>query len=305
MKISVVIPTYNYAHYLTFALDSVLAQTRAADEIIVVDDGSTDNTREVAARYAPQIHYVYQPNAGLSAARNTGTRLASGDWIAYLDSDDAWKPDKLLRQEEAVRRTPQVSLVFTGFWYLHPDGSFSEGETPTPPERLWPGLRARNLITGSGSSAMVRRTSVLEAEGFNEALRSCEDWDLWVRLKARAEFGVVPERLTIIRVTPQSMSTNAQRMIDSMEAIRETTLLHGLSGITRLLWTGRIRSVAQMHAAITMGAFSRDLERKHIVKSVLYWPNPWFEPRRYLVLVRNLVGHEFYKRVSSMFSRSG
>jgi len=301
MRISVVIPTYNYAHYLAYALDSVLTQTRPPDEIIVVDDGSTDNTRDVLARYEHRIRYVYQPNAGLSAARNTGTKLATGDWVAYLDSDDAWKPDKLLKQEEAVSRNPEAILVYTGFWYLNPDGSFSEGATTLAPDRLWPSLRARNPIIASTS--MAQRAAVLDAGGFNETLTSCEDWDLWVRLKVRGQFAVVPERVTIYRLTPQSMSTNVRRMIDNMEAIRETSLLHGLRGLSRIVWTRRIRSVAHMHAAITAGGYSRTLEREHIIRSFVFWPSPWYEPRRCLVLLRNLMRPEAYKRFTSAYRK--
>jgi len=93
--ISVVIPTYNYARYVTQAVDSVLAQTYPAGEIVVVDDGSTDNTRERLQPYWARIHYVYQANQGLSAARNAGIRVARGDVIALLDSDDLWHPRKL------------------------------------------------------------------------------------------------------------------------------------------------------------------------------------------------------------------
>jgi glycosyltransferase involved in cell wall biosynthesis len=297
MKISVVIPTHNYGHYLGFAIDSVLAQTRFPEEIIVVDDGSTDNTRDIAARYVSKIRYVYQNNAGLSAARNTGTAAASGDWVAYLDSDDAWKPGKLEAQEAAILRTPGAVVAYTGALLMQPDGAVSEAIPAMPGEQIWPLLRCRNIIPAS--SSMARRASVLEVGGFNEELRACEDWDLWVRLKFKGSFAAVAEPLTVIRQTPQSMSSSTQRMLDNMEAIRETALLHGLSGFSRTLWTRRIRSVAQMHAAFTVDDESR-LQRAHLVQSILYWPNPLFEFRRYRALLRNLIGASAYKRVSAI-----
>jgi len=300
MKISVVIPTFNYGHYLPAAIESVLRQTRPPDEIVVVDDGSTDDTKQVVARYEPQVRYFYQPNAGLSAARNTGTRLAAGDWTAYLDSDDAWEPEKLRKQENAIRNMPGALVAYTGFRYLYSDGTFSKCEPATSPERLWPALRARNLLPAS--SVMAHRESVIKAGGFNETLRSCEDWDLWVRLRLRGPFAAAPECLTTVRVTPQSMSSNAQRMIDNMEAILDGTLLQGLSGLSRVAWTRRIRSVAELHAAITVGAFSRSQERERLIKSLLLWPSPFYESRRYLILLRNLLGPEAYKRLSRLFS---
>ncbi|MCB1713751.1 MAG: glycosyltransferase family 2 protein, partial [Candidatus Competibacteraceae bacterium] len=98
VTISVIIPAHNRAHTLPRALDSVLAQTRPADEVILVDDGSTDDTAALLQAHYPTVRYLHQPNQGVSAARNSGIRLARGDWIALLDSDDAWLPHKLACQ---------------------------------------------------------------------------------------------------------------------------------------------------------------------------------------------------------------
>ncbi|MCK4819314.1 glycosyltransferase family 2 protein, partial [bacterium] len=107
-NVSVIIPTCNRAEYITQAIDSVLAQTYTDYEIIVVDDGSTDNTKEVMEPYMDRIRYIYQENAGVSAARNTGIKAAKGDWVAFLDSDDEWLPGKLAVQIRAVERHPQL-----------------------------------------------------------------------------------------------------------------------------------------------------------------------------------------------------
>lgn len=102
--ISVIIPAYNRANYVTKAIDSVLAQTYTDYEIIVVDDGSTDNTKDVLQPYMDRINYIYQENRGVSAARNTGIQVASGNWMAFLDSDDIWLPEKLSIQMEYINR---------------------------------------------------------------------------------------------------------------------------------------------------------------------------------------------------------
>src|SRR5689334_19281127 len=143
MRTSVVIPAYNYGRYLGRAIDSALAQTRPVDEIIVVDDGSTDNTREVAESFGERIIYVYQKNKGLSAARNTGIRKATGDWVAFLDADDWWHPDKIKRQLEAASKDPEIGLVYTASWVVTPEGD----KTPTTladPNHLWPAIRYNN-----------------------------------------------------------------------------------------------------------------------------------------------------------------
>jgi glycosyltransferase involved in cell wall biosynthesis len=110
MKISVIIPSWNRADRLAAALDSVRAQSVAPHEIIVVDDGSTDNTRELLGRHYRDVRYIFQQNQGVSHARNTGITAANGDWIALLDSDDRWEPRKLERQQAAIRANPGCKL---------------------------------------------------------------------------------------------------------------------------------------------------------------------------------------------------
>jgi glycosyltransferase involved in cell wall biosynthesis len=111
-RISVIVPAYNSERYLGEALQSVLSQTRRPFEVIVVDDGSSDGTPSVASSFGDDVHYVRQPNGGIGAARNHGVDLAAGDYIAFLDADDVWEPDKLERQLAALEEEPQPDLVF-------------------------------------------------------------------------------------------------------------------------------------------------------------------------------------------------
>ena len=117
-RVSVIIPTYNREEYVVKAIDSVLGQKFDDYEFIVVDDGSTDNTKEIVNKYGDMIRYIYQHNSGVSAARNTGIKLAKGEWVAFLDSDDEWRPDYLLTQIEYGRAEslafvcrPRISLL--------------------------------------------------------------------------------------------------------------------------------------------------------------------------------------------------
>ncbi len=120
--ISVVIPNYNNAPTLARAIDSVLAQSHPAFEIVVVDDGSTDASAEVAAGFGERIRYVRQPNGGVSAARNNGARLAQGDWIAFLDADDVYLPDRLAAHARWIAREPDIDFLFADQEYREPDG---------------------------------------------------------------------------------------------------------------------------------------------------------------------------------------
>ena len=122
-KVSVIIPAYNCAHYICHAVDSVLAQTFPDFELVVVDDGSTDNTRELLKQYGSQIKYIYQQNKDMTAARNTGINHSSGEYIAFLDSDDIWLANKLERQIVLLDQAPEVGLVYCWHYYIDPAGN--------------------------------------------------------------------------------------------------------------------------------------------------------------------------------------
>jgi glycosyltransferase involved in cell wall biosynthesis len=124
--VSVVIPSYNSAHHISETLESVFSQSYRPHEIIVVDDGSTDDTRAVLEKYSDRIIYVYQKNAGEPAARNTGIRRASGEFIAFLDADDLWLPNKLTLQMDYFEKHPEVDLVYTDMKQFNENGIVHE-----------------------------------------------------------------------------------------------------------------------------------------------------------------------------------
>ena len=179
--VSVVIPCYGQARFLGEAIESALAQTGASLDIIVVDDGSPDNTREVAARY-PQARYVYQVNQGISAARNTGLRESHGEYIVFLDADDRLLPGAIAAGLACFARHPESAFVYGDFRFM--------AESGTPLERrvrhqldldLYGGLLRRNHI--EMTSTVLFRRAVLEASGgFITELRSAEDYELLLRI---------------------------------------------------------------------------------------------------------------------------
>jgi glycosyltransferase involved in cell wall biosynthesis len=184
MNISVVIPTHNRARTLPRALDSVLAQTLRATEIIVVDDGSTDDTGCLVAGRYPRVRYLLQGNRGVSAARNRGIRAARGDWIALLDSDDVWLRTKLAAQVSLLQERPGHRLCHTEeIWIRHGVRVNAMKKHTKAGGHIFRACLPLCVI--SPSSALIHRTLFDEVGLFDESLPACEDYDLWLRVCAR------------------------------------------------------------------------------------------------------------------------
>jgi len=195
---SVIIPTFNRAAFLAEAIDSVLAQTEKDFELIVVDDGSTDQTSELVAAYGKQIHYLFQPNAGVSAARNFGIRHAKGRFITFLDSDDLWLPKKLSRQIEWMAVHPDIMLCYTDEIWIRRGVRVNQKKIHAKAGGwIYPLCLPRCLIS---PSAVLMRRELFDAAGlFDEQLPICEDYDLWLRVASRFEVGFIPEPLIVKR----------------------------------------------------------------------------------------------------------
>jgi glycosyltransferase involved in cell wall biosynthesis len=288
MKISVVIPAYNAAVFLPRCLKSVFAQTLKPDEVIVVDDGSTDNTASLATQLGATV--IRRPNGGLSAARNTGIKHAASEWIALLDADDLWSPEKLQRQVLCLG--PDVVLAYTGIRIFDNTGVLDERPAADAVVSTKV-LRFRNPITPS--SVLVKRDAVLQAGGFREDIRACEDWEMWVRLQRMGQFAAIPEALTDYYVHPCSLSANPEEMLHALDRILDTTLLSDLKGFERWLWRQRIRAVQLCSA----GLIARDNHLKnellYMLRSLRSWPSPFWEPKRFAlcaVSARNVLWKE-------------
>lgn len=196
--ISVIIPTHNRGRMLTEAIDSVLAQEYRPVELIIVDDGSTDNTSEVLQNYGPCLSRIRQENRGVSAARNAGISAASGEYIAFLDSDDLWLPQKLASQAAFFDHHPEALICQTEEIWIR-NG-----------RRVNPKLRHRkvsgmifepslHLCLVSPSAVMIRRPLFEKVGLFNESLPACEDYDLWLRVSCRYPIHLIPDPLIIKR----------------------------------------------------------------------------------------------------------
>jgi glycosyltransferase involved in cell wall biosynthesis len=274
IKISVVIPAYNAAVFLSRCLKSVFAQTLKPEEVIVVDDGSTDNTAALAAELGARV--VSRTNGGLSAARNAGIQSASSDWIALLDADDLWAPEKLERQAASIH--PDTVLVYTGI-RIFDDNGVREERPAMDAASARDVLRYRNPICPS--TVLVRRDAVMRDGGFREDIRSCEDWEMWFRLLRVGTFEPITDPLTDYYVYPQSLSANPGKMLVAFDRILDTTLVADLRGFARWAWRKRIRAVQLCSAGLIARDNRLQGEVGYMLQSLQAWPSPFWEPRRF------------------------
>jgi glycosyltransferase involved in cell wall biosynthesis len=217
-RVSVVIPAYGNAHFLGEAVQSVLDQTRPADEVIVVDDGSPDESAAVARSFGDAVRLLEQANAGVAAARNAGAAASTGDLLAFLDADDVWLPEKLEKQVARFAETPDAGLVHCGFTTIDEQGrrletrvEGLEGRAAGDMLHILTGQRGR--LHGGGSSMMLTRGAFDESGGFDARLPPTEDWDMTFRVMRRRPIAFVPEPLLLYRQHPG----NAHRQIERVE----------------------------------------------------------------------------------------
>ncbi|QLA16548.1 glycosyltransferase family 2 protein [Desulfolutivibrio sulfoxidireducens] len=243
VTVTAIIPTYNRAGMVGEAVDSVLSQTFGDFELFVVDDGSTDDTAGVLARFEdPRLAVVRTRNRGVAAARNLGVGMARGRFVAFLDSDDTWLPEKLARQTAYMERTGLAASQTQETWirrgrrvnprraHLKRDGDFFQS--------------ALALCLVSPSSAMIRGEFFDRVGGFDEGLPACEDYDLWLRMLLRGPIGLVDEELTVRRGgRPDQLSAR-------------------FVGLDLF----RIRSLAKILGAEKMSPWHRDCMEKELVR---------------------------------------
>ena len=209
--VSVVIPCYRQSHFLPEALESVFAQTYPGVEVIVVNDGSDDDTEAVAKRYGDRVRYLYQENGGLSSARNAGIRVAAGEWIQLLDADDMLTPEKIALQVAAVADRPEVDIIYSGYWCFGPSRpgrhwTYSTVEFSKNPFTAFVMDWERGLSIPS--HAFLIHKSCFERGGFfDTSLPNHKDWDRQIRFAAAGmKYLYVPGQTALYRTTRDSMS---------------------------------------------------------------------------------------------------
>jgi glycosyltransferase involved in cell wall biosynthesis len=223
LRVSVVIPSYNRAQYLSSAIDSIISQSYPIYEIIVVDDGSSDDTAGVCARYGKPVRYVYQDNAGPSSARNTGIEHATGELLAFLDSDDTWLPGKTERQVALFERDQSLGLCATANYNCDENGTITDLHCicPTNPSRIRREIFIRSLFCTP--SVMVRRECFRHVGMFDTSYKFGEDWDMWIRILGRYRGAFIAEPLCKCPRLSSGISGagGAQNYIDWLDIIKK------------------------------------------------------------------------------------
>jgi glycosyltransferase involved in cell wall biosynthesis len=224
--ISVVIPVHNREQLIARSIDSVMAQTLAADEIIVVDDASTDRTADVVSNAAKSYSnlrlVLLKENVGASRARNVAVGIAKGDLIAFLDSDDIWHTDKLSKQVKEFNADRHLVAVFCGIEAVSADTGARIKITPKPRVTLDDLYHSNSLMTMS--CALIAKSALVAVAGFDETLPTCEDWDLFIRLAEIGNIAVVQEALVEQMMhRGHRLSRDRLRVLTGFKALFEKT----------------------------------------------------------------------------------
>ncbi|MFA5038111.1 MAG: glycosyltransferase [Candidatus Omnitrophota bacterium] len=276
-KVSVIIPTYNCAKFLPDALDSVLKQTFQDFEIIVVDDGSTDNTRGLIKSYMDKhpgkINYVYQENMGLACARNTAIRHSKGEYIAILDADDMFMPNRLEEEIQAFERNPGIGVVHANISWLSEEGGVLS--TPKRNKKVLSGnifnaifLRDAHV---SISTILVKKECFDKAGLFDENLTrlGCEDRDMWLRISQHYPFLYIDNVLGLYRLRQGSMSKDQAKMLKARYYVINKFCPAGSLSLLRRKALSRIHK-DQGDGFLVLG--NRHSAKQEFLKSLKFWP---------------------------------
>ena len=277
--VSIVTPTYNRSDFLPEAIDSVLGQTYENFELIIVDDGSTDDTQALVESYQkdPRIRYFYQANQGQSVARNRGIAESKGEFICFLDSDNAWLPQKLERSLLEFERFPAAHIVY-GNSILIDENSAEIGKSTM---KRYSGRITHHLLKDnfvSMNTTMTRRQCFDEMGGFNESDRVAEDYELWLRFSTKFEFRYIPEFLGFYRKMDNQISSDKQQRYEGNERL----LLKFLEQYPNAV-TGKQRRRGLSHFYIRKARYEMSVRAfraalSDIAAAIQYdpwWQGPW------------------------------
>ena len=293
MKISAVIPAYNSAQFIRAAISSIQAQTSPVDEIIVVDDGSSDDTEQVLAQLSANIIYHKQANQGPSAARNKGIELASGDWIAFLDADDQWTPDKISKQLQTLAAYPELKLIAGDMAEIDNDdrlitesvlakhqllATFKHLAGHAVPNALAALVRKNFIPTGT---VLVKRDTVVDAGLFSADIRFGEDLELWAKIATHHPISCLPDSLMLRRQHGNNATQASENMLLDLTKVAESIRLYAAAQLSQqgvnpdqlvadAYWTLGYWYFAAGDMAKAKPAFAKSLKQQFKLNSLLY-----------------------------------
>ena len=274
--VSVVIPAFNMALFVRDAVESVFNQTYTDYELIIVDDGSSDNTEEILQLYAGRIRYFKQTNAGVSAARNRGIQEAKADYVAFLDADDLWLPDKLELQMQAFDNQKDLALVACGYSVRGRDGKIVIRDVlrknyPTRKE-LFQALSICQLIPGCASGVVVKKKCFSEVGNFDTTLRVGEDWDMWLRVVSQYNAYFIEQILVVIRQANNDKTNRTAKDEEYyVQRVIKKTVKTGFQNRARAALYARLGS-----SALSTGDAMQAL--KWLARSITLYPGFVFPP---------------------------
>ncbi|MBE9038750.1 glycosyltransferase [aff. Roholtiella sp. LEGE 12411] len=211
-NISVIIPAYNSEKTIKTTIESVLNQTFADFELIIVNDGSQDSTLDIIAKFQDsRIKVLSFNNSGGNVSRNRGLNYAVGEFISFLDADDIWTADKLEIQLKALQENPQAAVAYSWTDYINENGAFVvSGRHVNLNGDVYEELLLTNFLE-NGSNPLIRREALIELGGFDKSLSAAQDWDMWLRLAYKFDFVCIPSVQILYRISANSVSSNLLR----------------------------------------------------------------------------------------------
>jgi len=297
-KVSVIIPTYNRGKYIKEAVDSVLSQAFQDFEIIVIDDGSTDNTREVLSLYSDKIEYIYQENKGISCARNTGIRCSNGEYIAFLDSDDMWLEDKLELQVRFLDKNRDVDMVYSGIYYF--DEMFKINRDYFDLVKPYSGFVLKHLFLRNFIpcvTVIVRKKCFEKIGLFDETLVFSEDYDMWMRVAMYFKIDFINKPLARFRIHKDSMTaivSDIKRYLDEIKVSNK--ILHFCPTLRDELGISANKKIAALFFMLGTNFFKKNdysKARSNLFHSIKLYPCAL---RKYILLLFTILPRAIAER---------
>ena len=301
--VSIVIPTYNCERFIARAIDSALNQTYKAWEIIVVDDGSTDNTKQILQPYMDKIRYFFKENGGVSTARNIGIKEAKGEFIAFLDADDIWVTEKLELQMKEILKSDSIGAVSCGTYFMdETGGAIRRSIRKNYPKRkgLLKHLIIKNIMYGC-SNNLVRKKCFEEIGLFDEKLRAGVDWDMWLRIAQAYDVKFIEKPLVKYRFVSGSISSpsNAGEVLKN-DLLVLNKIFSNKSYRDDLFLKRKAYSYRYYLAALGYHEQEEIIElRSNIIRSFILFPFAFLNKSHLTLSLYALLGKDLYNRLKN------